>query len=527
MKPPITHPARLLPPPSTCPIRENSPPVVSVAGRQYYVSRHLFVRAVGLVFLLAFGSTLGQLPAILNPDGLWPDTWVRWQLAENFAGLAQEAPRSILSWLAPVPAVLTMLCAAGTVAGLSALLNILPRWSLLFCSLSYWTIVQIGGPFFQYQWDYLLLECGLLACLLAPRGASPGGRRHSPAPSSWGLVAVGRLLLARLLLGSVVAKFTMGTSSWAGLTGLLHHFETQPIPTRLAWWLAQCPPAVLKAGTGLVLGIELAGGLCVIGPRKARLAAAPVLMVWFLFLDLTGGHAFMNLLAAALTLLLIDDQAWARLRKAAWQPRSAPLPPAWRRLMQPWVAAAWAAMMAVSLGLQTLQAAVPRFAMTHSLRPLPLTPFYAMYPAVDTHRYELVIEGSLDGQHWLSYEFRDKPGRVHRPPPWWRPIHPRLDYQLWFAAHEPEASKRWVDRLLSALLRNDPAVLGLLEHNPFGLWPPRWVRATLYEYHFTTLEERRRTGNWWWRRPTAPYIPARRLAPKENPYLPDSKTTHA
>jgi hypothetical protein len=53
-------------------------------------------------------------------------------------------------------------------------------------------------------------------------------------------------------------------------------------------------------------------------------------------------------------------------------------------------------------------------------------------------------------------------------------------------------------------------VLALLGRNPFVTGPPRYVRAVLYNYRFTTPEERRQTGAWWARSPegTFPLAPA-------------------
>jgi lipase maturation factor len=43
--------------------------------------------------------------------------------------------------------------------------------------------------------------------------------------------------------------------------------------------------------------------------------------------------------------------------------------------------------------------------------------------------------------------------------------------------------------------------------NPFPDRPPRFVRARLYEYRFTTPDERRATGAWWVREPRGEYFP--------------------
>ncbi len=50
-------------------------------------------------------------------------------------------------------------------------------------------------------------------------------------------------------------------------------------------------------------------------------------------------------------------------------------------------------------------------------------------------------------------------------------------------------------------------MLRLLKTNPFPGAPPRYVRALLYDYKFTTLEEKRRTGNWWKRELLGAYSP--------------------
>jgi hypothetical protein len=51
-------------------------------------------------------------------------------------------------------------------------------------------------------------------------------------------------------------------------------------------------------------------------------------------------------------------------------------------------------------------------------------------------------------------------------------------------------------------------VTKLLKTNPFPDHPPKYVRAMVYDYHFTTSEERKATGNWWKRDSERTYIPA-------------------
>ena len=122
---------------------------------------------------------------------------------------------------------------------------------------------------------------------------------------------------------------------------------------------------------------------------------------------------------------------------------------------------------------------------------------YGLFRVMTTERPELIFEGSMDGIRWQSYELRYKPGAVDHRPRFVAPFHPRLDWQLWFAALDPMGSLGWLEALADRLRTGVPEVLALLDRNPFPGTPPRFVRAMLYDYRFSTPEERRRTGAWW------------------------------
>ena len=47
----------------------------------------------------------------------------------------------------------------------------------------------------------------------------------------------------------------------------------------------------------------------------------------------------------------------------------------------------------------------------------------------------------------------------------------------------------------------------LLRVNPFPDEPPTFLRGTVYEYRFTTAEERRKTHQWWARELKGLYCP--------------------
>jgi hypothetical protein len=142
------------------------------------------------------------------------------------------------------------------------------------------------------------------------------------------------------------------------------------------------------------------------------------------------------------------------------------------------------------------------------IAPLRIVNGYGLFAVMTTSRPEIVVEGSNDGATWLGYEFKYKPGNVKRCPSWVEPHQPRLDWQMWFAALGNNRNNPWVVSFMLRLLQGSPEVVALLANNPFPKAPPRYLRAQVYEYRFTTWEERRQTDAWWHREPRGTYLPA-------------------
>jgi hypothetical protein len=130
-----------------------------------------------------------------------------------------------------------------------------------------------------------------------------------------------------------------------------------------------------------------------------------------------------------------------------------------------------------------------------------------LFAVMTITRPEIVIEGSTDGQVWREYVFRYKPGPLTRSAMWNIPHQPRLDWQMWFAALGDIRENPWIVGLMQRLLEGSPAVLALLEVNPFATAPPKYVRALLYAYRFSDPRKRAVTHEWWVRRVEGLYFP--------------------
>jgi len=137
---------------------------------------------------------------------------------------------------------------------------------------------------------------------------------------------------------------------------------------------------------------------------------------------------------------------------------------------------------------------------------------YGAFGSITRPRYEVVVEGTKDAvitpaTQWREYEFKAKPGNVNYMPPQIAPYHLRIDWLMWFAAMSSYQDYPWFVNFVAKLLEGDPAVLSLLRTNPFPGQPPHYIRALLYEYHFTTPQEHKQTGAWWKRTLTGDYFP--------------------
>jgi hypothetical protein len=155
----------------------------------------------------------------------------------------------------------------------------------------------------------------------------------------------------------------------------------------------------------------------------------------------------------------------------------------------------------------------PEQEMNASFEPLHLVNTYGAFGSITRPRYEVIVEGTDEaeltaGTRWREYEFIGKPGDVNRTPPQIAPYHLRLDWLMWFAAFSSPNEHPWFISLLGKLLQNDKPVLRLLRDNPFPERPPKFVRALLYEYHFTPPAGRRDSGAVWKRNLVGLYFPA-------------------
>ncbi len=531
------------------------------------VARWVFLRSLGAIYLIAFVSLWTQVIGLVGSQGILPANSaieaMRLAADAQHVGLGRYHLVPTLCWFDTTDRFLNLQCAAGVVLSVLLIIGIAPAPCLFLLWLIYLSLATICRTFLSYQWDNLLLEAGFLAIFLAPLQLWPRLARVGP-PSRLVLWLL-RWLLFKLMFQSGLVKLISGDPTWRNLTALTYHYETQPLPTWIGWYAYQLPVWVQKVCTGAMFGIELLVPFLIFAPRRPRQLAGLVMAAFQVLILLTGNYCFFNLLTIALCLILFDDAALRpllprRLRNAlgpaeAWATGTQRLPPSAgacglppttvgsnspdasvahsadppdsgppHPAPQPSTLAhrRWPVQFTVPLAIIAIVTSLIQFSVLFRLRvPWPgpvlatymwLEPFrtfnrYGLFAVMTTTRNEIVIEGSNDGATWRAYEFKYKPGDVKRRPGFVEPLQPRLDWQMWFAALGSFRQNPWFVTLCTRLLEGSRPVLALFKSDPFPGVPPRYIRAVVYDYHFTDIATRRHTGAWWRRREIGLYLP--------------------
>jgi hypothetical protein len=271
-----------------------------------------------------------------------------------------------------------------------------------------------------------------------------------------------------------------------------------------------------------MFGIELIVPFFIFLPRRIRFVTFWLFVVFQIVIAVTGNYTFFNLLTIVLCIPLLDDHALARFVPRKWTERVSADPRAaesrrlplglrvTRAMILAIIAAVVLAVSAVELlaNLRFPWLADSIFVRLHQLvSPLRSVNSYGLFAVMTTQRPEIIIEGSNDGTTWLPYEFKYKPGDVKRRPRFVAPHQPRLDWQMWFAALGNVRQNPWFVNFCVRLLQGKAEVLALVKTNPFPDQPPKYIRASLYDYRFTTFQQRRDDGSWWRREYKGEYCP--------------------
>jgi hypothetical protein len=532
------------------------------------LARWLFLRALGLIVFAAFYSLVFQIRGLIGPQGILPAADYL-QLVARYASGHRFWFAPTLLWISPGNSMLLALCWAGMLAGIALLFNLWPRLSIFVAFVCYLSFTAAAQDFAGYQSDGMLLQALFVAMFFAPRGLRPGLGVASP-PSRASLFLMQWEWFC-IFFESGIVKLLSGDPEWRHFTAMDDYYQNGPLPTWIAWYVAHLPHWFHAATTAATLIIEIFVVCMLFLPRRFRIACFFIVTAWELGVILTANYTFLDYLVLSLGVLLLDDiflrkllslrfipsQLQSRVNSqlapahghrdgnviedfdshfAAGLSEPASQPDAEASALaahrdraraaiaehrSPWprrLATVRAVTGGILLTLVFYVTAAELLFMPFPWLPLPrapialLEPFrianqYGLFAVMTRGRYEIEFQGSNDGQTWTAYPFRYKPQAVNVAPGIYAPYQPRLDWNLWFASLGDWQQYPIVPAIEERLLTATPDVLHLFAGNPFPQSPPKYVRAVLWQYWFTTPAEKRATGDWWKRQPLGLYAP--------------------
>ena len=467
--------------------------MADVDGRSYWLARLLLERGVGVICLAAFLAAANQFKPLLGSRGLLPvRVFVKQVPFREAPSLFYLLPRdgafAAAAWLGVALSCLV-------ISGLAARHTWLSAGTWLAIYLLYLSFVNVGQTFYAFGWESILLEACFFAIFL-------GGAKTVPQAIPMWLF---RWLLFRIMFGAGLIKMR-GDACWRDLTCLNYYYETQPMPNPLSWYFHWAPQWLNKGGVLWNHFAELLVPFAYFLPQPFAGIAGVVTIAFQLTIIASGNLSWLNWLTLILAFSTLDAKFLSGLVSLRAPTLTAPHP------MLEWFHYAIAGLVVLMSIPVVTNMVSARQVMNTSFNSLHLVGTYGAFGSITRPRYEVIVEGTEDdgllaSARWREYQFKGKPGALNYRPAQIAPYHLRLDWLMWFAAMSDYRDYPWFVNLMEKLLEGDAEVLGLLRENPFQSHPPRYVRATLYEYHFTTPEERWRTGDWWTRTMTRPYFP--------------------
>ncbi|NIX15063.1 MAG: lipase maturation factor family protein [Candidatus Dadabacteria bacterium] len=479
----------------------------------YSAATWIFLKFIGAIYLIAFLSFFVQYDGLIGQNGILPFARYLDSLQTNLGSRAYWLVPTI-SWVNHTDTFLYWQLIISLIFSVALILGVLPIVSSLILFISYLSIVNIGQSFMTFQWDILLLEAGFLAILISP--AKLLSRLRDDKSPQILLIFLLKLLLFKLMFSSGIGKLLSGDETWRNLTALNFHYYTQPLPNQLAWYFHQLPEWFHKTSVAIMLFIEIIVPFFFFAPGRLRYLAGFLTIGLQIIIMATGNYTFFNFLSVVLCLFLFDDnffKSFYRTNSLIFKENRSTQNTAFAKIKLGSLILITLLIVGLSaiqfsrryLGVRNLPEFVNKAVLYSSS--YHIVNNYGLFTVMTTKRNEIIIEGSNDGINWKAYEFNYKPGDLKGGLHFVAPHQPRLDWQMWFAAFGDYRRNHWFVNLMYRLQEGRPEVLGFFKENPFPDKPPKFLRPQLYDYRFTSWEERKSSGDFWKRTYLRYYMP--------------------
>lgn len=447
----------------------------------YTIIAHLFPRLLGFIYFCAFGAFIFQMKGLFGTNGILPiSNFLGW-IEMRYGKKRFYAVPSLL-WINSSDKVQLGLVWLGTFLSVLLMLGVYPSLMLGLLYILYLSLESVGQDFLSFGWEGFLLETGFYAFFLSLSDV--------PNLAMWICI---NLLLFRFHFQAGAVKFQSCDKTWRDMTALSYHYQTQPIPNTIAWYIHKFPMWFHKASAILMFVIELIIPFGIFFTQDIRLIVFVFFFGLQFFIWFTGNFSYLNHLTVVLSTILLNNASLLYLYPFT---TNYPPTPLYLDLFLTVVGSIFTVLQLMRLWHHFYPDRHFNACLAW-LSPFNLICRYGIFAVMTTHRYEIVVEGSDDQIAWKEYTFKFKPSEVSRRPGRVSPYQPRVDWQIWFLPFTTFNSAYWFQSFLTHLLQGTQDVLKLIRENPFPEKPPKFIRAAAYEYVFSSAKEKKETGAWW------------------------------
>ncbi|XP_071089721.1 lipase maturation factor 1-like [Haliotis cracherodii] len=496
----------------------------------FWLTRIIILRSFGFVYSIAFLVALDQNKQLIGINGLLPANQYLNDIVKKTDGINWEACNTCPSiiWLfsydTHLDQILDYLAYTGLALSLFLVIRGAANWFIMLALwVIYHSIVNVGQKWYSFGWENQMLETAFLTVFLCPVWSLSSVPRHTPTSLIviWGL----RWLLCRRMIGAGLIKIR-GDNCWRDLTCMNYHYETQPVPNPLSYYLHQSPELIHKMETLGNHFIELVAPFFLILGRRMTIIGGGIQIFFQIVLITSGNLSFLNWLTIVPSLACFDDRSLSWMFSGGSRSVKCQVAQIQHQTKTGLVTkgSSLRRMFNIALGCLILSLSVPvvqnlffskHQAMNKYYDSLRLVNTYGAFGSITRERTEIILEGTSSSDpndpsaKWLEYEFKCKPGNIRRRPCIISPYHYRMDWLMWVAALQGHKKHPWLKRLVLKLLGNDENVMSLIAYNPFeGQQPPRFIRAEIYRYTYTKVGSREaESGAWWVRKHVGTYLP--------------------
>jgi hypothetical protein len=270
-------------------------PMLDLAALDYEFARFVIERGLAALYLIAFLVAVNQFPALSGDRGLEPARLLL--AATSFRRTPSIFHLGYSDRRLRVVAGIGMIVAATLLLGVAQQAPLpvtMLAWFVLWALYS--SIANIGGTWYSFGWETLLLEAGFLAIFLG----------NAETPPLFPVILLFRWLAFRVEFGAGLIKLR-GDPCWRSLTCMEWHHETQPMPNPLSWFFHHLPRPVhrIEVLGNFVAQLILPFGLFL--PQPGASIAAVLMIGTQLYLVVSGNYAWLNWVTIVILAAGIDD----------------------------------------------------------------------------------------------------------------------------------------------------------------------------------------------------------------------------